>query len=192
MKLHVLLAVGLFAGLAAQQPSDQREGAGGIIFGPGFAFALGAPQGWIFDTRSAQIIGSRVVMYPVDTDLTTTDVWIAANAFPLNELSIKDWIEQDIADLKAEFPGIKVTSHPDMFTADSLLARVRGFSPAESGYELTERIAYIKLGENVAVISLSARSQKTLEESLDAFDYVVSGFSDFKKELERQSTGEHP
>jgi len=173
--LAILMAGGLAAALAAQT-EDPREGAGGIIFGAGFAFVIGAPENWIFDSKSALSIGARAVMYPVGTDLNHTQVIIHANALPLNELTLQGWIEQDIANLEEEFPGIVVKEHPGLMTTDTLTAIVREFEPAESRYGLYERIAYIDIGENVAIISLSAQNKEAYEESIEAFNYVVTEF----------------
>jgi hypothetical protein len=180
--LAILMAGGLAATIVAQN-QDPREGAGGVIFGPGFAFIMGAPEGWIFDSESAPSIGSRAVIYPVGTDLNHTQVIIHANALPLNTMTLKQWIEQDIANLQKEFPGIVVTKLKNLTTTDTLTAAVWEFDPAESSYGLYERIAYIDIGENVAIVSLSARNIKAYQESIPAFEYVVTEFRNVDKEL---------
>ena len=180
--LTILMAGGL-AALAAQTEKDPREGAGGVIFGSGFAFVMGAPENWIFDSERAHSIGSRVVMYPAGTDLNHTQVIIHANALPLNELTLQEWIEQDIANLEEEFPGIVVKEHAGLKTADTLTAVVREFEPAESCYGLYERIAYIDIGENVAIVSLSAQNKEAYDESIEAFEYVVTEFRKVDKQI---------
>lgn len=172
--------------MIAQNQPLEREGTGGIIFGPGFAFALGAPQGWVFDTKNAPSIGSRAVIYPKDCNLSTTEVLIHANAFPLENMTLSQWIEGDIAQLKQEFPGIKVKALPSLLTADSLTAMVREFDPSRSSYELIERIAYIRIDDHVAVVSLSARNREAYDGSIDAFTYVVEGFSNFQEKIRQQ------
>lgn len=184
--LALLMAGGLSTLLIAQTGSEEREGAGGIIFGPAFSFALGAPQGWIFDTELAPAIGARAAIYPKGEDLTTTQVLIHANAFPLENMTLSQWIEGDIAQLKQEFPGIKVKALPSLQTADSLTAMVREFDPSRSSYELIERIAYIRIDDHVAVVSLSARNRKAYDGSIDAFTYVVEGFSNFQEKIRQQ------
>lgn len=180
--LTILMAGGL-AAVAAQTEKDPREGAGGVIFGPGFAFVMGAPENWIFDSERAPSIGSRVVIYPAGTDLNHTQVIIHANALPLNELTLQEWIEQDIGNLEEEFPGIVVKEHPGLKTADTLTAVVREFEPAESRYGLYERIAYIDIGENVAIVSLSAQNKEAYDESIEAFEYVVTEFRKVDKQI---------
>jgi len=175
-----LLVGGLITTLAA---ADQREGAGGVIVGPGFSFALGAPQGWIFDTQSAPSIGSRALIYPVGTNLDHTKVIIHANALPLNGLSLEKWIQQDIKSLAAEFPGIALNELPDIVTVDSLSAIIREFNPGESSYSLYERVAYIEMGKNVAIVSLSAQNKEIYHESIDAFEYVIGEFRTLGKKL---------
>jgi hypothetical protein len=180
--LAIFMAGGLAAAAAAQN-QDPREGAGGVIFGPGFAFIIGAPEDWIFDSESAALIGSRAVIYPAGTDLNHTQVIIHANALPLNTTTLEQWIEQDITSLVKEFPGIVVTKLKTLITNDTLTATVWEFDPAKSSYGLYERIAYIDIGENVAIISLSAQSKKVYNESIQAFEYVVTEFRKIDKEL---------
>lgn len=179
----ILLAGGLLTALAAQTEKDPREGTGGIIFGPGFAFVMGAPESWIFDSERAPSIGSRVVIYPVGTDLNHTQVIIHANALPLNRLTPQEWIEQDIANLKEGFPGIVVKEQESLKTADTLTAVVREFKPAESSYGLYERIAYIDIGENLAIVSLSAQNKEAYDESIEAFEYVVTEFRKVDRQI---------
>lgn len=181
--LTILMAGGLAAALAAQTEKDPREGAGGVIFGPGFAFVMGAPESWIFDSERAPSIGARVVIYPAGTDLNHTQVIIHANALPLNGSTLQEWIEQDIANLMEEFQGIVVNKSKNLTTADTLTAVVREFEPAESRYGLYERIAYIDIGENVAIISLSAQNKKAYDESIEAFEYVVTEFRKVDKQI---------
>ena len=176
------MAGGLVAAIVAQN-QDPREGAGGVIFGLGFAFIMGAPENWIFDSESAPLIGSRAVIYPVGTDLNHTQVIIHANTLPLNTMTLEQWIEQDIANLKKEFPGIVVTKLKNLTTNDTLTATVWEFDPAESCYGLYERIAYIDIGENIAIVSLSAQNRKAYEESIQAFEYVVTEFRNVDREL---------
>ncbi|MBN2378366.1 hypothetical protein JXM67_00990 [candidate division WOR-3 bacterium] len=183
MKRVISILVLGIAILLAQDLDTEKEGAGGVVVGEGFMIALGAPPGWIFETKLAVAMGSRVVIYPADEDLGTTPVMIHANAFPLDGLSLEAWLAQDISSLEDEYPGIKITVYPDLVTADSLTAVVRGFDPAESDYPLIERIAYIRIGKHVAIISLSAETKEACEDAIDEFEYVVAGFSDFKKTL---------
>ncbi|NLI97737.1 hypothetical protein GX441_03640 [bacterium] len=180
--LALIALAGAFA-LVSAQNKDEREGAGGIIFGPGFSFALGAPKEWIFDTELATAIGARAVMYPAGTELATTDVIIYANAFPLEGKSVNAWLTGDIEKLKKDFPGVSITEEKNLMTADSLIAIVRGFAPAQSSYPNYERTAYIMIGTNVAVISLSAQSSEAFKKSVSAFEYVVTGFRNIGKEL---------
>jgi len=167
---------------------DSRVGAGGVIFGEDFAFAfvIGAPPGWIFDTQSALAIGSRVVIYPEGSDLANTGVWISANAFPLGGLSLERWMDQDKSALETDFPGLIVKDYPNLLTGDTLIALVRGWEPGSSDYELIERAAYIRIGQHVAIISLSAITKEAFNESLEAFAYVVRGFSNFKELLHKE------
>lgn len=178
--LTILLLLGSLVGLAGQE-KDEREGAGGFIVGPDYSFVIGAPKGWLFDTKYAYIVGAKAVMYPVETDLTTTDVIIYANALPLEARSLDAWVADDIARLKTDYPGISITTESSLMTADSTLALIRGFAPAKSAYELYERTAYVKMGPVVAVISLSTASEETFKRSLSAFEFVVKGLRKIDK-----------
>lgn len=180
-----MLAVALLLPLTGQT-GDEREGTGGVIFGPGFAFAIGAPDGWIFDTKSALLIGSRAVIYPAGYDLESTNVMIHANAFGLGDITLDLWIKQDIQSLKQDFVGIEVNDLDNLITQDSITAIVKEFDPGQSTYGLYERIAYIDLETSVAVVSLSAQNKDAYQSSIAAFDEVVVNFSNFKKQLNLQ------
>ncbi len=177
-----LLLLGAFVFLAAQE-EDEREGAGGLIGGPGYSFVIGAPKGWLFDTKYAYIVGAKAVMYPVETDLTTTDVIIYANAFPLEGKSLETWVTEDNARLSTDYPGVAITRENTLETADSLLALVRSFAPEKSAYELYERTAYVRMDQTVAVISLSAQSEDAFERSISAFEFVVKGLRKIEKSV---------
>ncbi len=185
-RLFLLLWI---AGLLSTLPAaevDPREGAGGIIPGKEFSYAIGAPKGWIFDAELAPYIGVNVVIYPVGTTLSKAPAWIIANSFSLQGKIISQWIKDDITKLETDFPGIKVSNHKNLITADSLYAIVKSIAPGKSSYELYERSAYIKIANRVVVISLSSNNAKDYNKSIDAFEYVVSNFMRVTKDMVKE------
>ncbi|MBD3285000.1 hypothetical protein GF359_01365, partial [candidate division WOR-3 bacterium] len=89
--------------LLATQDDSQKEGAGGIVVGEGYAIALGAPPGWIFETKLALQRGASVVIYPADEGIDSTPVTIYVNVFALQGVSLEAWLTQDIAELEDEY-----------------------------------------------------------------------------------------
>lgn len=172
--IHVSLAV--LGALCAAEISDPREGAGGILAAPGFFILLGAPQGWIFESQSAlEVVGAPVAIYPVEFDMTNATTMILANFIPLGGLGFDEWLESDAKNIKESFPGITLSDHPSLVTADSVSATVKGIAPGKSTYDLYERAAYIPYEDYVVVVWLSAQNEDSLEKSLPALNYVVSG-----------------
>jgi len=187
----VLIAfISLSFSFLTAQTDTQKVGAGGVVVGDGYAIALGAPAGWVFETKLALQRGARVLIYPEEEDIDASPSMIYVNVFPLEGLSLEAWLTEDIAALEDEYPGIKITQHSDLETVDSLSAVVREFDPVDSRYPVKERVAYIRLGKHVAIISLSAQSDDAYNNSIEAFEYVVTGFSDFRKELNKILPGE--
>ncbi len=169
----LLLTAGLLTSLTAQ--ADPREGAGGVIGGPGFYIVMGAPRGWIFESQNAlETVGAQVVIYPVGSYPFNTKVMIRANFLPLGDLTFTQWLAQDVAWLEGEFAGIEVSEHPGMYNADSSSAVVRGFAPGESDYGVHERAAYFEVKDYVLIVWASADDADILEHTLPSFEYVVS------------------
>jgi surface antigen len=189
--LLIALLVMCFApGLAARQkastankpvqpgPSDRT----GVIFGPGHAFSLDAPDQWVLDNESGSAQGLQAVFYPVGKSWTNAPVVIYANVIlkknPRTE-NARTVAARDIADFRKKSPTLKVTDAAPLPTGDQVAghpkrAIVKYFSGDDFGN--SEAVAYIDESKVVVMLVLSSRKETNFQPALPTFAQLVRSY----------------
>jgi hypothetical protein len=159
------------ASTAAKQPELT------ILYGDDHAFGIVVPSGWTVDDTSG--IGSkiRVVLYPKGQAWATAPNVMYVN--PLHQKqeqrrTLRQMIEQDIADFRKQAPHGSVSTQPPLETALGQPAEVRYF--ARDGGAPTEAVAYVAEDQLVMLLVLQSRDNAGFQKNLPAFRSLVAGY----------------
>jgi hypothetical protein len=170
-------APGAAAGPAPATPASREDGGGGIVYGKHFAFAVSAPAGWIFDNRSGVHQGLHAVAYRQgETYSAAKSLMYANGSTPKGEgpVSLDAFIADDLAQFRAASPGIETFAIDSVPLQHGPPARVVGFRGDRYGN--VEAVAYIPMGDSVAMLVLTARSQQRFDADLADFRAFVGSF----------------
>lgn len=169
-----LLALIFLLALSVPGWPSKDEAGSGIVYGPGHAYKIGAPSGWIFDNESARSQGIHAVLYPVGESWAKSKVVIYTGATPKGEGGFQQVLTEDEAKFRAKHPNLAISDETSLTTRDGRTAVVRKFTGDSFGN--SELVAYIDTPEVVCQVVLSARDNAGFEKGMRAFPHVVSSF----------------
>ena len=178
MSRRMLVALVLLAGCAEtsavrQEPNSRT----GMMHGPGHAYLIEAPEGWVLDTQVGRSMGLYAVFY------REGETWRDAEAFMYVNTAAPDRGDSAHAEAVARRDSLKfVTDNPlIMITeADPILlqngnhAIVRHFTG--DVYGNYEAAVYVPEKTITPIFILSARSLIAFEEALPAFEQLVRSY----------------
>ncbi len=178
MSKRLLIALVLMAGCAGtsavrQQP-DSRTG---IMHGPGHAYLIEAPEGWVLDNEVGRSMGLHAVFYPEG------ETWREAEAFMYvntvgpargDTASVEVAARNDSLKFVADNPGITITEADPILLQTGSYAIVRHFTG--DVYGNYEAAAYVPEKTITPIFILSARSLVAFLEALPAFEQLVRSY----------------
>ena len=169
-----LLIVALILIFATPAWSSKEEAGAGVVYGPGHAYKLGAPKGWIFDNESGRGQGLHAVIYPAGESWRESKVVAYSGVTQKDGGSLQSVIDDDEKKFRLNSPNLIVEELPALKTSDDRTAIVRKFRGDTFGnYEL---VAYIDTPEVVCQIVLSARNEESFTLGESAFSHIVGSF----------------
>lgn len=157
---------------------DAQEANTGILYGPGHAYALSAPDGWVLDNESGVDQGLHAVFHPDGGSWDQSAAVMYTNVVALGgegPASLEEVITEDIASARRSAEGIRVDPAASISTREQgRRATVYDFSHDAHGNR--ERVAYIGEPSVVVVIVLTARDKRSFRRSTSAFKALVESY----------------
>jgi hypothetical protein len=180
LKTALLISLILLPGWSHIQAADTQvvENGYGIVRGPGYAFTLKAPPGWVIDAASGVEQGLPAVFYPVGGSWAGSPAVAYARARPrTKEVSVIDQTVQ------AAVATLRVQGNPDytakllkhIRTGDGREGVIYRFSGSKSGD--IEATAYFMEKRTIDFVTLSCRSEKVFDASLPNFEQLASSYT---------------
>jgi len=171
----LVTAASVKAGQAESLPSADREsGAAAVVYGDKAAFMIGAPAGWVIDNQAGKSQGLDCVMYPKGSSWEKSPVVLYARIVGDEKLTVDDFIQSDIAELRANSPSLSTKELPTIKTHLGWEARVVEFRGV--AYGNLERAAFIKGKDAVCYFVFSARDEENYQKHIKALEEVVKSF----------------
>jgi hypothetical protein len=150
----------------------------GIIRGPGFAFSLKSPDGWVIDSKSGVGQGLPAVFYPKGGSWEESPVVAYARSRPRTRKVVS--IDDAVKFLTETFHNEGFTKYQGEYVKtirtdagkDAVIYHFTGDKWGD--YEAT---AYFLEGKTIDFVTLSARSEKDFRDSLPAFEKLASSYT---------------
>jgi mannitol/fructose-specific phosphotransferase system IIA component len=195
MSRAVISLIFLFAlGTVAQQSTDSL-GAGVITYAQGGAFMVAAPPGWVTDRETGQKLGVCCVFYPAGSTWDDAETIMYTEIVEKNEqhANLKAFMAFDIEQFRMNNPEL-IFEDGDSVHWGAKTAVVRFFHGINKGS--SEAVAYIDEPKIIAVLVMSAKSQKALDNSLPLFRNFVRSYAfmdvKFSQPSAANETEQHP
>jgi hypothetical protein len=175
-RVMLTVVISLFTlGAKAQQASDAL-GPGVIVYAQGGAFMVAAPSGWVTDGETGQKLGVCCVFYPSGTSWNDAETIMYPEIAEKNEhhADLRAFMASDLEQFRTNNPELVVEDGEAMHWGTTT-AVVRLFHGVNEGS--SEIVAYIDEPKIVAVLVMSAKSQKALNSSLPLFRGFVRSYA---------------
>jgi hypothetical protein len=175
------------------EKSAHEQGQGGILYGPGYAFLISAPKGWIMDDQAGQSQGVPVVFYH------RGESWLGGDPTMYVNLSykvkgqddtIQKVIQYDIEQTRKQDPEMKAEAAAPLQTGDGRKAVVYTFSGPGRGRS-QEQVAYLDTPQVVMMLVLSARTEATYKAALPDYLRLVRSFAFLANNVDIQPSKPH-
>jgi hypothetical protein len=152
--MGIAFAIVLSMLVAPPQAVHQSNDNAGILSGPGFAFILAAPDGWILDDKSGEKEGLPAVFYKRGDTWSRARVVMYANPVRKSKgETVASIIAADVRRFRERNPGIAVEEGPPAAVADTRKLPVKVFRGTRAGD--TDVVAYADESSCVVMIVLS-------------------------------------
>ena len=152
MGIALLIALATFAN--SPQRAHESDMNGGIISGPGYAFILVAPDGWVLDFTSGRKEGVPVVLYKQGDSWSRARVVMYANPVMKTQgKTARGIIASDVTRYRKENPGIVVEDGDPIPVRNGQRLPVKVFRGTRFGD--TELVAYADESSCVVMLVLS-------------------------------------
>jgi len=176
----ILLAAALTSphlhALPASDPSPV-EGGYGMVRGPGYAFLLKAPAGWVIDASSGAEQGLPAVFYPKGSSWSESPVVGYARARPKTRSvsTVEETVKAVVGALRSGGnPRCVAKPLQTIRTGNGQEGVIYRFDGLKSGD--VEATAYFPEKRTLDFITLSCRSEKAFDASLGAFRQLVASY----------------
>jgi hypothetical protein len=154
----------------------------GVVYGPGHAFSLDAPEQWVLDNQSGVDQGLQAVFYPVGKSWTNSPTVMYANVYLKKDQKAENAATvaaKDIADFRKHSGKLNVLDADPLPLGDPAndqprKALVKYFSGDDFGN--FEAVAYINESSVVVMLVLSARKEDEFKKALPAFAELVRSY----------------
>jgi len=150
----------------------------GVVHGPGYAFTLKAPSGWVIDAASGVEQGLPAVFYPKGATWSESPAVAYARARPKTKAvsTIEGAIQNAVYALRAQGnPDYSAKFLKTLKTDDGKEAVIYCFRGSKTGD--IEATAYFMEKRTIDFVTLSCRSEKVFDASLPAFEQLVASYA---------------
>ena len=180
MKPTLLICLILLPALCCIQAVDCQvvENGYGIVRGPGYAFTLKAPSGWVIDAASGVEQGLPAVFYPKGGTWSESPAVAYARARPKTKAvsTIEGTVQAAVEALRAQGnPDYSAKFLKTIKTNDGkegMVYRCRGSKTGD-----IEATAYFMEKRTIDFVTLSCRSEKIFDASFPAFERLVASYA---------------
>ncbi len=180
MKPTLLIFLILLPALCCIQAVDCQvvENGYGIVRGPGYAFTLKAPSGWVIDAASGVEQGLPAVFYPKGGTWSESPAVAYARARPKTKAvsTIEGTVQAAVEALRAQGnPDYSAKFLKTIKTNDGkegMVYRCRGSKTGD-----IEATAYFMEKRTIDFVTLSCRSEKIFDASFPAFERLVASYA---------------
>jgi hypothetical protein len=174
--LAISLSLPVFDRVQAADSSAVENGFG-IVRGPGYAFFLKAPEGWVIDATSGVDQGLPAVFYPKGASWSESPAVAYARARPRTKAvsNVEETVKAAVEALRAQ--GNRDYSAKllkTIRTSDGKEGMVYRFSGAKTGD--IEATVYFVEKRTIDFVTLSCRSEKIFESALPAFEQLATSY----------------
>ncbi len=158
------------------QDSTIAEGPGVILYSErAHAYALTAPQGWVFDAEAARNQGLPAVLYPEgDSWRESVAVMYPNTVHRRDGEGVERLIARDIQTFREHGPALRVEIAEPETTRDGKPALVRLFSGGEHGN--FEAVGYVEEARAHTLLVLTSRTQAAFQDALPAFRALLRSY----------------
>lgn len=157
--------------------AQERTGQSGIIYGPGHAYSVTAPEGWILDNQIGRQWGLHAVFYHSSKTWDTALARMYVNTSAPDSGMTADPLARARADsikFVHDNPGIRITVADTIRISDEIYAIVRHF--AGDRYGNFEAVAYVAEKTITPQIVLTCQTEEAFNEALPAFKQLVRSY----------------
>ena len=178
---RLILLISLLATAFSQQqnsaPAKAQDSGGAILYSQGGAFLVAGPKGWIMDTKVGQQLGTCCVYYPQGStwDDAATILYPSIVTKGPGQRTIDEFMASDLDDFRGHNPGMSFEEGSDLSLKNGRLAKIRYFYKVNHGS--SEGVAYIDEDKIIALVVVSSRSKKGLNENLPQFRSALQTYA---------------
>ena len=178
--LAISLSLPVFDRVQAADSSPREhavENGFGIVRGPGYAFFLKAPEGWVIDAVSGVDQGLPAVFYPKGATWSESPAVAYARARPKTKSvsSVEETVMSAVETLRAQGnPDYSSKFLKKIRTSDGIEGMIYRFSGAKTGD--IEATVYFVEKRTIDLVTLSCRSEKVFESALPAFEQLAASY----------------
>ncbi len=184
--VFLLLGSASMIGLPRLYPQQHPFEAGvGVVYAPGHAFILKAPDGWILDRESRGSACPEPVFYPVGFTAKDSPVLIWAGSMrsePGGRDRIREVLEERERSLSPlRGAGVKADRLDEWRVGKKgVRAEIYTFVSEPGGDPLLERIGCFPTATSIDYVVLQAKERAFYERSLAAFASIVKSYIPFQ------------
>lgn len=182
----IFLSLGLAAICPSRSYPQQHpfEAAVGVVYAPGHAFILKAPEGWILDRESRGHSRTEPVFYPIGFTAKDSPILIWAGskrAESGGHRRIEAFLEEAACTLAPpKGAGVKALRVEEVRVGKGLRAEVYAFVSEPGDDAFFERVSCILTPFSVDYVMLRAKDKAFYERSLAPFLSIVKSYIPFQ------------
>jgi len=166
--------------VAAQEtnrPQQSNAGSGVIVYAEGGAFLIQGPKGWIADHDTGSGMGVCCVFYPEGSAWGDAETVIYPNIATKRsrQANLEQFMELDLSDFRDHNPGMTYENAEDVPMKNKRVAKLRFFHGVNNGS--SEAIAYVDEDKIIALVVVSSKTQKGLNEAMPLLRDILQSYS---------------
>lgn len=159
---------------------DQLAPRSGLIYGPGHAFFINEPAGWLLDNKTGVHQGLHAVLYPAGSSWKDAPaaMYVRTDVRAQGD-SLEAYVSRDVDHICAKDPTVRVSIEaripgvgPSVELSGRRVAQVRHFAG-----RTFDTVAYIEENAVFVVLVLTSRDQQSHDTALPAFRELVESYA---------------
>ena len=176
----LMIAVTLISPAVAQQTTQKRDTAGRqnrvvILQSDGGSFLIEGPKDWIADRKVGRRLGVCCVFYPEGPWDAETIIYPNIVTKDPGKKTLTELMASDLAKFRADNPRMSYLDGGDISLKDGRLAKLRYFHGVNDGS--SELVAYIDEQKIIALVVVSSKSEKGLDDSIPPLRAVLQTYT---------------
>jgi len=178
----LLLGLSIIFGCSSAKKNNNPESDSGIIYGPGFAFTLSAPNGWRLDEKAAEQNDLFAAVLPDGKSWKKADVRMYASIVRLDSSkneTIQTVMQRDAKYFRKHSQSLKITDL-DTVTSGDQTVYLRSIMGVEK--EPYKIIGYADEGNLIVLIGMGSVKRSLYEQNLRDFQSLLASFRFFAKQ----------